>query len=181
MMKNRILTVLTLIVFVLTGCLSEPAASTIPDGYNMYKNKESSFRLWYPEEWEVKENWAAAAVIITSPVESEQDNFRENLNVIVEPNPEKVSFDQLKKNVMSLLERGITQFELVSSEERESNGKPSIQLVYNGVQGIYHITYLQTIVWDEDQSYYITFVSTSDRYEKYVYRAKTMMSSFQID
>lgn len=147
-----------------------------------YANRIDGFVIKYPADWTYEENKGGASVILYSPAESSLDNFKENVNVVVQ---------DLSANPMSLekyTDTAIKQAQLVFEKNliiQESSptilaGRPGYLFSFLGKGPDTEVQFL--IVWTvaDLKAYQVTYTAVSSKYDKYLGQAKRMIGSFRI-
>lgn len=99
-----------------------------------YENKSPNFSVKYPDDWKnkVKEG---GRVFFTSPVESDQDTFSENINIGYQLNKDKSNITDLNNQYESLVEYikpSFNDFKLISHEVLKVNNEKVLELAYEG-------------------------------------------------
>ncbi len=99
-----------------------------------YENKSPNFSVKYPDDWKnkVKEG---GRVFFTSPVESDQDTFSENINIGYRLNKDKSNIADLGNQYESLVEYikpSFNDFKLISHEVLKVNNEKVLELAYEG-------------------------------------------------
>ncbi|MGQ9780472.1 MAG: hypothetical protein ACUVRM_11485 [Bacillota bacterium] len=79
-LKKVSLTLLGLIALIL---LNAPLISADDTQFVLYQNKEYQIEILYPKSWRIAEETLGAQVIFLSPLESDEDKFSKNLNIII--------------------------------------------------------------------------------------------------
>lgn len=116
--------------------------STIAQNWKTFSDTGIAFTAKYPANWvsKIKEE---KRVFFTSPPDSDNDNFRENINVSIKANPAYGTEIKIKDAVPSVtesLEKSITDFKLESESYFKWNNSEAAELVYTGVYDINGLT-----------------------------------------
>ena len=125
--KHRDRTALIVLTFLFIGCSSKD-----PD---RYYNRKDDFSIMFPKEWENKEDFMGCAVISLSPKENNADQFRENVNVAVEPLPGDMNLhDYFEKSIPNVA-KVITDFQVIEKGTATINDHEASWLIYSGRMG----------------------------------------------
>ena len=82
-----------LFLFIVLGGSNSSLFAAV-DASGKYTNKEKGFSVTFPKSWETKEGVAGSVVASLSARESEGDNFRENVNVVIEDLPKEMTSEE---------------------------------------------------------------------------------------
>jgi hypothetical protein len=150
--------------------------------YAVYENKDYAFRAEHPAAWKVVEDFSGFAVIFRSPLESSDDKYSENVNVIVEDLADHpgITADGWSELGISKLQAAIKDFALKDRRDATLAGRPAKVLEYTGRQGEFHIHVLQTITLVNGKAYQVTFVGEEANYARYLPTAKRIIDSVVI-
>jgi len=96
------------LVFALAACLISAAATA--QEWRVFESKDYGFAISYPPNWEAREGALGTCVIIISPMEGMQDNFRENANVTLETLAKPMSAQEYMDACVSLMEKNFPGF-----------------------------------------------------------------------
>ncbi|MEZ4951366.1 MAG: hypothetical protein R2784_18560 [Saprospiraceae bacterium] len=97
------------------------------------------YSIQYPSDWELNESgMMGTAFIFLSSIEGESDQFRENVNMVIQDlQGEKVTMDQFVELTIQQLQNLINDVNIQYSERVEKNGGEFHRMIYTGTQGIY--------------------------------------------
>ncbi|MHB9025508.1 MAG: DcrB-related protein [Armatimonadota bacterium] len=133
-MKLRLFLGLFVIVLVLFSAAT--AAQPAPPAKSTeYINAENGIKLTFPAGWKVTTNMGMVLVAGISPLEGAADTFRENLCVVVEALPEKMTLDAYANASVALMRKMFQNFAVVSDTPLTANGIPMKRLVYRCTMG----------------------------------------------
>lgn len=140
------------------------------------------FSLSYPAGWEINENGnMGAKVMIFSPLESQTDDFRENLNVISENlQGQSMTLEDYvnlsKKNIALLMTNG----KIISSKKIRQDNRDMYIIDYSGDQGQFHLKFECLIWFNNGSAYVLTFCAKTTTYAKYLPQASQVISSLRV-
>jgi eukaryotic-like serine/threonine-protein kinase len=157
-----------------------PSASVQHAGLVSYTNTAQGFSIRYPQGWEKREGALGTAVLLLSPREGTSDEFQENVNVLVQKVPDKMSLEEYSKLSIEQAPKLITGFRLLDQGSTTLGESPAHRIHYRGEQGAFHLEWEQ--VWSvlEGQAFIITYTAERDRYQMYRPTAEAMIASFRL-
>jgi len=165
-----------------TGTASSPSSSSDNVSYEefaSYSDSKYGFTLQYPKDWEKQAGAMGSAVLILSPREGDSDTFRENVNVLVQTLPDKMTLDQYTKLSLDQAPKLISRFDLLDQGPTQLAGRPARRVHYRGEQGVFRLEWEQ--VWSvlEGQAFVLTYTAERARYGTYLRTAEAMFASFR--
>jgi len=122
-------------------------------------------------------------VLFGSPLESQTDDFSENLNVIVAPLPEgyeSITLDELYDIEAVNLQTLLTDHKLISSEKTTIGGNPAYKVISTYKQGRYNLKAQQIFILKNGKEYALTYAGTLEGYPRFLNTAEEMINSFEI-
>ncbi len=163
---------LAFIVLSLSSCKAENP--------NRYVNDKDKFSIEFPESWEVKENYYGTTVMALCPLENNFDNFRENINVVVESLPSNTSLnDYFSSSIKSLKQLNNFNDEFSGLEEL---GKAQAKwLYYTHEMGAYKLKVILYQLVNNGKGYSITCTSKEEDFEKFKKQFKKITSTFKFE
>ena len=148
-----------------------------------YHDKEDGFFMKYPDQWTFDNSAEGASVIFFAPLENELDNFKENVNVVVQ---------DISKNPMTLNQYtglAIRQMEAVfgnnlvtlESEPTRFAGQKGYRFVFLGKGSDLELKYLISWTIKDMKAYQVTYTAIAAHYDKHLSKVKKMFRSFRIE
>lgn len=152
------------------------------DAMPVYRNADSGLEAQYPAGWKAVEGLMGAAVFFASPLESKEDKFSENVNIIVEdvsahPGMTLGKYIERAKAKLAVF---ITEYSPKDSRDSILSGQPAKLIEYTGRQGVFNLHILQSVTLIDGKAYVVTFTAEEDNYERYLPAAKRIMDSLAI-
>ncbi len=139
---------------------------------------DPGYSIEYPTSWELNQSGImGASFLLFSPFESEDDIFRENLN-LVEQDLTGLDLDLERYTELSIsqLKKSIANFKIrVSKPEGNYHW-----LVFDGDQGEVKLTFEQYYWVIDTKAYVLTFTTERDQYDNYKQVGKRMLKSFKL-
>lgn len=148
---------------------------------NEYINKELSFSMAYPDEWDYTEEFPAVVVAFLSPLEHVLDQFRENIIVTYEEcPPDRESLEDNVYAIISTARRFIADFQLHSEEKTTFAGESAVRLIYSGTQGYFKVKFEVFTLLRGSELFSIAFTAEQDKFDKYQPIATSILETFQL-
>lgn len=144
--------------------------------------KEKSFTINYPATWNLDQSGQmGTSLMLFSPVESEQDKFRENVNVIIQDlKGMDIDLDKYTKISEDQVKNLITNSKIVESNRIKNGNSEYHKIIYTGEQGLFKLTFEQYYLIKKDKAYILTFTSEQDKYEDFKETGEEILNSFQL-
>lgn len=161
------------LILLLSGCSGKEPGR--------YYNSRDNFSIKFPEEWENTEGFMGTAVISRSLLENNADQFRENVNVVVEQLPREMSLDEYGAAGIQNLPRVITDFQEIENGATTINEHDAKWLMYSGRVGTIRLKCKQFYMVHNKRGYVITCSATPETYDSYKYTFDDVAMSFQFE
>lgn len=146
-----------------------------------YKHKERPYEIDFPMEWEIVENLLESDVIALNPLQSDQDAFQENINVMVDELDPDEKFDTYFNKGLENLKRYLTGFTLLDQGEMTIHEMPAFWSIYKFTLGNLEAQVMQfSIKGTDGKVYLITCSSTQQDFESYRDTFDTIAKSFRL-
>ncbi len=106
-------------------------AQSADTAWRLYKHPDALFSLRYPPGWSTRTD-ESGRVFFTSPLQSENDNFRENINISASKSPGLTQQDLLNgaADIIADLKANMTDFELLEQKTWPQSGAEGLQFTY---------------------------------------------------
>ena len=143
---------------------------------------EKNYSISYPDSWSLQENTAYnAKFAIMSPLESESDNFSENVSLMLQ-NLEEMEVDLQKFTELTLgqIKSMLTNGVLYANETVSGRNGKYQKMIYAFDQETNRVKVLQYLWVANKKAYILTFAATSETYTAYENLAKEIMNTFHI-
>lgn len=167
-----------LLVLVFTLLLFADGASA--QQMKKYTDKEGHFTLSYPSNWEMMEGFQGTVVSVVSPMESEQDQFRENVNVVIEPLDAEISLEDYFEMSRQNLREAFQSYQEHDSGEVNLGGVKAKRLVYSFKIENISVKCLLYVVVKGKYAYAVTGGSTPQDFAKHLKQLEAVAGSFRL-
>lgn len=168
---------------------NKPAVVTPPTNNNTstststeltkYADPQGRFTIGYPTNWVFNNAPESAVIKITSPLEKDEDDFRQNVNLQIETYSSTIedyvnaSLGEIKKLMKNYRE--------VSSMYFNRNGSRAYEIIYKGKYGemAYEMQVKQLFAVANGKAYILTYVSKVDERDAFETTANKIFNSFK--
>jgi len=143
---------------------------------------DKGYSIQYPESWELRQDGTGGTkFILLSKQANAQDQFRENVNLIVQSLAgQKIDLDKYTEISEQQIKQLIQNSHIKESTRVKTKKHPYHKEVYTGDQGIYKLVFEQYYWVIGDNAYVLTFTSEQTAYDEYKSTGEKIMNSFQI-
>ena len=157
------------------GTQSKPIA-------NWKKLEEANYSIQYPPDWELnKSKEMQTSFILFSPQESGTDQFRENVNLIIQNLAgQNINLDKFAEISESQIKTMITNCKIIESKKIRGDDGDYYSIEYTGDQGVYHLNYQQYYWIKDDKAYVLTSTAEQSRLQAYKQTGESILNSFSI-
>lgn len=144
-----------------------------------YSDPQGRFTIGYPGNWTFTNSPESAVIKITSPLEKDDDNFRQSVNLQIEAYSSTV--DDYVNASLPELKRLMKNFREVSSMYLNRNGSRAYEITYKGKygdnEGEWQIKQLYVVA--NGKAYILTYVSKADERDAFETTANKIFNSFK--
>jgi hypothetical protein len=183
-MKQFILIGLTtLLLNLTTNC---QIANTNSQDANRYGSKildENGYSIQYPASWDLdKSGQMGTSFILFSKPSSEQDQFRENVNLLIQDLiGRNINLDDYVEISEGQIKTIITNGNLIESKRLHSNSVDFHKVIFTGKQGIYDLKFEQYYWIKKHKAFVLTFTCEINYFDKYRDTAEKILNSFKLN
>ena len=177
-MKKILFLSLFLAIVLTTQGQTTNYTSKINPNWKLYET--SKFLIRHPSNWEINlDKKMGETFILYSPIETPQDNFRENVNLFEENLSSKnLNLDLYAQSTIIQIKNFITNFILIENKRIKLGTTEYHQLVYKGDQGILKLIFTQNIWIKGNKAYILTFTSEQSKYSKFKELGENIIKSY---
>jgi hypothetical protein len=171
----------------IVGC-GQTVSKQTPKGSNSVSDgdwkilDQASYSIQYPSTWESNQSGQlGTSFVLFSPLENEQDKFRENINLIIQDLTGKDidlnKFTEISENQVKTL---ITNSNLIQSIRISTDTMEYHKLIYTGDQGAFHLKFEQFYLVVDNKAWVITFTTEQTKFESYQELGEKILNSFKL-
>jgi len=152
----------------------------VDPGWKILKTTEYSIQ--YPSTWDLDQSGGYnTQFLLLSPLESKGDNFRENINLVIEDLQGKdIDLDQYTTLAKDQIKKYITNVNFL--ETTTVGKKPDIheKVIYTGDQGVYHLNFEQYYWVKNGNAYVVTLTCEQNKVAAFKETGESIMNSFVV-
>ncbi len=143
---------------------------------------EKNYSIEYPEKWELnRSNEMGTSFIIFSELTSEKDQFRENVNLVVQDlTGQNIDLDKYIKLSESQIKTLITDGNIISSDRFNKKGYEFHKLVSTGKQGVFNLKFELYIWVQNNKAYVLTLTCEMSEFNNFKNEGEKILDSFKI-
>jgi hypothetical protein len=159
----------------------ENEVTTIKNGW---KNlNENGYSIQYPENWDLnKSGQMGMSFIVLSRLTSEQDKFKENVNLMIQNlTGQNINLDKYVQISEGQISTMLTNGKLIESSRQNENNSEFHKFIYTADQGIYKLKTEQYCWVKNEKAYILTLSCEIDQYEKYKKIGEQILNSFKLN
>lgn len=176
--KNQMKTLLTFLFISITNitfCQTPSAANT-----KWLKLNDNQFSVEYPDDWDLDSSkQMGTSFILFSPVESEKDTFKENINLIIQDlKGMNIDLDQFAELSLGQIKSMVTNCVIDESKKIKNGSTEFHRIIYSGDQGVFHLQFEQYYIIQQEKAYVLTFVTEKTSFLKFKGTGEKILNSF---
>ena len=143
--------------------------------------KENNYEIQYPASWDLSTDaQMGTSFILLSPVDGAEDQFRENVNLIIQDLSEyDISLSEYTEISVNQIKTMITDGRLTSSDLLQQEEFEYQRVVYTGKQGIYDLKFEQFYILRNKKAYILTFTGEALNFDDYLEIGERILLSFR--
>ncbi len=158
------------------------------DTINLKKNVDwktlvqTNYSIQYPSNWELNQSeQAGLSFILFSSLESEQDKFRENINLLIQDltgkNMDLTEYTEISENQIETL---VTNSNLIESRRIKKNTDQYQRVIYTGDQGVFHLKFEQYYFIFDNKAYVLTLTTEKTKFGDFKETGEKILNSFKL-
>lgn len=142
--------------------------------------KDKEYSIKYPADWTAdKTGQMGATFFLFSPLDSESDAFRENINLIVQDlsayNLDLNGFTALSESQIKTM---VKNSSIIESLRVKTNGNEFHKIIYSGEQNDLLLTFEQYYWVKNKKAYILTFTCTQESFDRFKKTSEEILASF---
>ena len=146
---------------------------------------DAQVSVQYPKDWELNQSGQSGSTFfLFSALESSNDYFKENINLIVQDlsmyGMADVTLDGYTALSILQLPNLIQNNKLITSSKEKANGKNYHKIVYTGTQMNYSLKWLQHYWVENGKAYILTFTAEEATYDDYINEVERIFKTFRV-
>ncbi|MDE3256044.1 MAG: hypothetical protein KGN97_08720 [Bacteroidota bacterium] len=159
---------------------SRKAANTTTAPWETYS--ADHYAVEYPSTWELNQSRLMGTnFILFSPLENENDTFRENVNLLIQDLPgQTYDLDKIIALTEKQVKDMINNADLELSKRIETKKGPYHKLIYSGDQGKYQLKFEQYVWIIQQKAYILTLTCERNKFAAYQTDGEKILNSFSV-
>lgn len=142
---------------------------------------DAAYSIQYPTKWEIVKGGQMPMTFFYSPLESKEDNFRENVNVLIENLPQSdIDLNKYAEVSEEQIKTMLTNSVIIESKRIKNDSQEFQKMIYTGDQGIFHLKFEQYYFVKNSKAFVLTFTSQQNTFDNYKETAENILNSFQL-
>ena len=180
-MKTNSLTCLLTLFLSVTAHTQSSTEQFTNDGWETLK--EQNYSINYPDTWELDTSGQMGmSFLLLSPTESDQDQFRENVNLMVQDlTGHNLDLDAYTELSVSQINTLFVDGTLLESKRMGSESIDYHKVLYTGKQGAFTLKFEQYYWVIDNMAYILTLTCEESAFDDYQKLGETILSSFVLD
>lgn len=175
-----------IIAFVACGQSSKKESKTeeviteTPENWKIHT--ESDYSIQYPDTFDLdKSGQMGTSFILLSKQTSQQDLFRENVNLLIQDlSGQNIDLDKYVEISEGQINTMITDGILIESKRLSNKNKEFQRVIYTGKQGQFEFKWQQFYWVENKKAYVLTLTCEINQYDNYVSVGEEIMKTFVI-
>lgn len=142
--------------------------------------KAAAYSINYPSSWSLDTSGQGGTkLILFSPSESEEDAFKENINLIIQDLAgHKMDLNAYTKLSTEQLKSIMTNSKILESKKIKQGSTEYHKITYSGDLQNYHLTFEQYYFVIKDLAYVLTLTTEQNKFKKYQAAGEKILNSF---
>ncbi len=139
--------------------------------------------LKYPDNWELDDSrQLGTSLILFSPQEGDEDNFRENVNLIVQDiSAYEITLEEYTELSLEQVKTVIAKSKILENKPTTLDGIKASRVVYTGQDNGMDLKFTQVFTIRNGMAYILTFTAEKEKSEKYATVADKILESFRFE
>lgn len=144
--------------------------------------KKDSYSIDYPKDWELSESGQmGTSFIIFSPLTSQKDRFRENVNLLIQDlTGYNLDLDGYVEISEAQIETMMTNGKIIESTRVTDNTLDYHKVVYTGKQGNLNLKFEQYYWVVRDKAFVLTLTCEENQFDEYKLKGEEILNSFKL-
>jgi hypothetical protein len=129
----------------------------------------TNYSIQYPTNWELNQSGQmGSSFILFSPLDSDNDKFKENLNLLVQDlTGLNIDLDKFVEISEVQVKTIVTNSKLIESKRMRNTTPEFHKMVYTGDQGIFQLKFEQYFWVINQQAYILTLTCEQNKFSNY--------------
>lgn len=171
------------IVSMFTISAYTPVNSIQKEGSDEWKSfAENNYSIQYPTTWELNNSkQMGTSFILFSPLTSEKDRFRENVNLLIQDlKGQNLDLDKYTEISEEQVKTMLTDGKIIESKRMTSGTSTYQKIIYTGTQGVYKLEFEQYYWVEKDKAYILTLTCEENQFAAFKLTGEKILNSFKL-
>ena len=144
---------------------------------------ENSYSINYPGNWELnRSGQMGTSFILFSPLSSEQDQFKENVNLLIQDlTGYNLDLDKYVEISEGQIKTIITNGKIIESKRITTENLNYQKVIYTGEQGMFNLKFEQYYWVVGDKAFILTLTCEESQFDNYQVKGEKILNSFNIN
>lgn len=145
--------------------------------------KKDSYSIDYPKDWEFNESGQmGTSFILFSPLASQKDQFRENVNLLVQDlTGYNLDLDGYVKISEGQIKTMITNGKIIESKRVTDQTLDFHRVIYTGKQGNFNLKFEQYYWVVGNKAFVLTLTCEENQFDDYKLTGEKILNSFKLN
>lgn len=162
-----------LLVLVILPTIAQAQAKTHTD-------RDHGFSISFPAAWRVEPNYLGTAVFALSPIEGQEDTFRENINVVHETLPVVITSQQYYDANLKSMKAMLKDFSVSEVLSIQHQASPAILMIGAHTMGQNNVKTLALFYTHGKNGFVITCTAPPETFDRYKSDFQASLGSFNV-
>lgn len=166
-----------------SGYIGEPDKMEKIDLHDWKTFEKDNYSIQYPSNWELNlQEIMGISFYLMAPLESKDDKFRENVNLIIENlTGYDIDLNAYVELSTRKLETLITNFKSIDNKKMKSGSNEYQRFEYTGEQGIYKLHFVQCVWVKDNKAFILSLTAEQSKFPDYKDISEAILSSFVLN
>ncbi len=139
------------------------------------------YSVEYPSNWQIDASGQMGTqFFILSPLDSETDNFKENVNLIKQNITSTYNLDNYIQLSINQIKTQVKNSKITQSKRIKKGGNEFHILKYKGIQKQLYLSFTQYVFIENEQAYILTFTKEPSKEKAYKKIENHILNSFKL-
>jgi hypothetical protein len=140
----------------------------------------TNYSIQYPPKWELNQSGQmGTSFILFSPLESDKDQFRENVNLLIQDlTGQNINLDRFVEISEEQVKTMMSNSTLFESKRIKNADQEFHKMAYSGDQGVFRLKFEQYFWVIKQKAYILTLTCEENRFSDYKGIGENILNSF---
>ncbi len=186
---KSILPAIALVSCLISGQINVEQAVGNPLKNSNWKTLEqTNYSIRYPADWDLQQSETTGSSVtltypfaILSPLESTEDKFRENVNLVIEDlNGQEINLSRYAELSKSQLKLQMRNCKITESKKINKGSREYYKIVFTWDYQVFHLKVEQYYWISNGKAYVVTFTSEQNKFSKFREIGENILNTFTL-